>query len=326
MKMDLWTGIIILVLYSAAHYNLLDPSRQTQMISRARDVMLDGKVGIYNAYPMDYQNLIDYLKFSGNEAGSPYYYFNGGIWPQGNAWYALALISEGKQKEAFDFLLETMTVKGIMRGPNGQPAMYEVRNANRDSPSEYGSVDKPQFMWAGAWYLYALYRLLGMQEDHWNLSFLSKGSDLNVACTYGVYLHGRKVEVSVSGKGEVIEHLAYSGKTFYSAVVPEEFPAVENISITMGSVPAHPYLKTTEAALLSVSYDPRMKKMNLKLKAFANHHNQTTIITLSDIKTVYSDNSGLVSDWEVRKQENYSEVMIRSIHQERIQNLWIEFL
>jgi hypothetical protein len=230
------------------------------------------------------------------------------------------------QREARDFLLRTMTVKGIMRGPNGQPAMYEVRNANRNSPTEYGSVDKPQFMWAGAWYLYALYRLLGMQEDHWNLSFLTKGSDLNVACTYGVYLHGQKVEVSVSGQGEVIEHLTYSGKTFYSAVVPSEFPAVETISVRMGSVPTQPYLKSTEAALLAVSYNPSIKEMNLKLKAFTNHQNQTTIITPSNIKTVHSDNSGLVLDWEEKKLENYSEVTIRSTHRESILNLWIEFL
>jgi hypothetical protein len=310
----------------AAHYDLLDPSRQTQMISRARDVMLDEKVGIYNAYPMDYQNLIDYLKFSGNEAGAPYYYFNGGIWPQGNAWYALALISDGNQKEAWDFLLKTMTVKGVMRGPNGQPAMYEVRNANRNSPNEYGSVDKPQFMWAGAWYLYALYRLLGMQEDHWNLSFLTEGSDLNVNCTYGVYLHGRKVEVSVSGQGEVIEQLKYSGTTYYSAVVPEEFPAVEAISVKMGTVPAHPYLKSTNAALLSVTYDPSVKQLNLKLKAFTNHQNQTTIITPSKIKTIHSDSSGSVLDWVETKQKKYSEVTISSKHRKRILNLWIEFL
>jgi hypothetical protein len=309
----------------AAHYDLLDPSRQTQMISRARDVMLDEKVGIYNAYPMDYQNLIDYLKFSGNEAGAPYYYFNGGIWPQGNAWYALALISEGNQKEAWDFLLKTMTVKGVMRGPNGQPAMYEVRNANRNSPNEYGSVDKPQFMWAGAWYLYALYRLLGMQEDHWNLSFLTNGSDLNVTCTYGVYLHGRKVEVSVSGQGEVIEQLEYSGMTYYSAVVPEEFPAVETISVKMGTVPAHPYLKSTNAALLSVTYDPSVKKLNLKLKAFTNHQNQTTIITPLKIKTIHSDSSSSVLDWVETKQKKYSEVTISSKHRKRILNLWIEF-
>lgn len=310
----------------AAHYDLLDPVHQTQMISRARTIMIDDKVGIYNAYPMDFANLIDYLKFSGNEAGLPYYYFNGGVWPQGNAWYALALISDGRQKEARDFMLETMTVKGVMRGPNGQPAMYEVRNADRDHPAVYGSVDKPQFMWAGAWYLYTLYQLLGMQEDQWNLAFLTKGSDLNIACDYDVYLHGRKVEISVSGEGKVIERLAYSGNPFYSAVVPEEFPMVDKISVQLGSVPTYPYLKTTNSTLLSVTYDASQKKMNLRLKAFANHQNQSTIITPSDIKTVYSDNSGLIVDRTENKLENYSEITIKSKHRERILNLWIEFL
>jgi hypothetical protein len=130
----------------------------------------------------------------------------------------------------------------------------------------------------------------------------------------------------VSGQGEVIEHLACSGKTFYSAVVPEEFPDVEKISIRMGSVPTHPYLKTTNGALESVAYDSSKKVMNLKVIAYANHQNQTIIITPSDIKTVHSDNSGLVSDWVVKKQGNYSEVTIRSKHRDRMLNLWIEFL
>jgi len=165
-----------------------------------------------------------------------------------------------------------------------------------------------------------------MQEDNWNLSFLTKGSDLDITCTYTVFLHGQQVEISVSGQGDVIEHLTYSGKTYYSAVVPEEFPLVETIVVKMGSVPTHPYLKTTTSSLLAVAYDPGLKKMYLKLKAFPNHQNQTTIITPSDIKSVYCDNSGSILDQVEEKMENYSEVTITSKHVERIYNLWIEFL
>ena len=125
---------------------------------------------------------------------------------------------------------------------------------------------------------------------------------------------------------KLIERLAYSGNPFYSAVVPEEFPMVDKISVQLGSVPTYPYLKTTNSTLLSVTYDASQKKMNLRLKAFANHQNQSTIITPSDIKTVYSDNSGLIVDRTENKLENYSEITIKSKHRERILNLWIEFL
>ena len=32
-----------------------------------------------------------------------------------------------------------------MAGPNGQPAMYEVRNGNDNDKTVYGTVDKPKF-------------------------------------------------------------------------------------------------------------------------------------------------------------------------------------
>jgi glycogen debranching enzyme len=50
---------------------------------------------------MDLYLLIDYMKFAGNGAGDPYHYANGGIWPHGNACYALALINNGLNKDAF---------------------------------------------------------------------------------------------------------------------------------------------------------------------------------------------------------------------------------
>ena len=31
-----------------------------------------------------------------------------------------------------------MTLEGIIKGPNGQPAMYEVRTPDKENPSIYG--------------------------------------------------------------------------------------------------------------------------------------------------------------------------------------------
>ena len=57
-------------------------------------------------------------------------------------------MADGKKDEALKFIKNVMTVKGVMEGPNGQPAMYEVRNANFNDSINYGTVDKPQFLWA----------------------------------------------------------------------------------------------------------------------------------------------------------------------------------
>lgn len=90
----------------ASHFNLLDQKRKEELNSTAEKILLDKNVGVYSVFPMDFQKLIDYLKFQGNEAGEQGYYINGGVWPHGNAWYALSLISAGKRKEALDFIKE----------------------------------------------------------------------------------------------------------------------------------------------------------------------------------------------------------------------------
>ncbi|RJP65815.1 MAG: hypothetical protein C4539_12480 [Ignavibacteriales bacterium] len=142
----------------AAHFNLIDADKKKELVKTAAEKLLDPQLGIYVVYPMDFHKLIEYLKFAGNEAGDKYKYINGGIWPHGNAWYALALISIGEREKAVEFIKQTMTIDGIINSPNGQPAMYEYRNSNPDLKFR-GKVDKPQFMWAAGWYLYLIYNL-----------------------------------------------------------------------------------------------------------------------------------------------------------------------
>ncbi len=142
----------------AAHFNLINDEKKKELVKTAAEKLLDEQLGVYVVYPMDFHKLIEYLKFAGNEAGDKYKYINGGIWPHGNAWYALALISVGEKEKAIDFIKRTMTINGIINSPNGQPAMYEYRNSNPDMEFR-GKVDKPQFMWAAGWYLYFIYSL-----------------------------------------------------------------------------------------------------------------------------------------------------------------------
>ena len=47
-----------------------------------------------------------------------------------------------KKKEALDFVKKNLTVKGIMNGPNGQPAMYEYRVAKKNDPEVYAAIAK----------------------------------------------------------------------------------------------------------------------------------------------------------------------------------------
>jgi hypothetical protein len=145
----------------AAHFNTIGSDKINELVNTASGILLDPKLGLYTVYPMDFQNLGEYLKLVGNEAGDPHKYINGGIWPHGNAMYALALIAAGKRDEAINFMKTTMTLDGIINSPNGQPALYEYRNSNKNNPAEYGKVDKPQFMWAAGWYLYCIYELYG---------------------------------------------------------------------------------------------------------------------------------------------------------------------
>jgi hypothetical protein len=143
----------------AVYFGLLNEERSDKLLTTAKKYLLDENIGVYTVYPMDFHTLTDFFKFSGNEAGDPHKYANGGIWPHCNAFYALALIKRGRKEEALNFIKTTMTIDGIINSPNGHPAMYEYRNSNKHNPQEYGQIDKPQFMWAAGWYLYCLYEL-----------------------------------------------------------------------------------------------------------------------------------------------------------------------
>jgi hypothetical protein len=143
----------------AVVFDMLDEQKAKELVHTAENKLLDEKLGVYTIYPMDFHKLIDFYKFSGDEAGAPFKYINGGIWPHSNAWYFLSLLKIGEKEKAEKFLKRTMTLDGIINSPNGQPAMYEYRNSNYTSPAEYGKVDKPQFMWAAGWYMYCVYSL-----------------------------------------------------------------------------------------------------------------------------------------------------------------------
>lgn len=307
----------------ASHYNLLNDEKSKKLINTASEKLLDPRIGIYSVYPMDFQNLINYLKLNGNEAGDPYYYINGGIWPHGNAWYALGLIKNNKKLKALKFIKRTMTLDGIINSPNGQPAMYEYRVSDKSNPNVYGKIDKPQFMWAGAWYLYSLYNLFGIYENDWNISFNPYLYDNQKNCEFTLTLDGKEILVNISGKGRTIKNIFYDNEEKYSAVVPSEVKNIKNIKIILGELET-PLLKSSNSILKKCSYDEKNKKMIINLSSFEDHN--VNSIILSHIKPRFVElNKNKIDTWKSLKKDNYFETEINFKQNNDIDEIIIQY-
>lgn len=255
----------------AAHYGLADTSRIREVIATAQDKIVDPKIGVYTVYPMDFQELIGYLNLVGNEAGDAHTYLNGGIWPHGNAWYAMALIAAGMRDEAADHIRTTMTVKGVMDSPNGYPAMYEYRVSDKSNPARYGKIDKPQFMWAAGWYLYSLYQLNGIRETEWNIRFDPYLGDAGRPVAFDLMSAGKELSVRISGDGSRLGHVLIDGTPSASAVLPGaaiDGPGV--VDIRMGALDA-PMLMRLGAVLNDARYDARSKRLSVGYTSFVGH-------------------------------------------------------
>ena len=234
----------------AVAYGMLDPARRDTMLATARRELLDAQVGIRNAMPADFHQLRDVYHFQEGEVGAPYLYMNGGVWPQGIAWYALALLAADRPDDARSVLERYLSLDGIRRSPNGQPAFFEYRNADPTSPA-YGAIDKPTFLWAGGWYLHVLYQLAGVRESPWNLSFsphLPKGFE---GVAYDLAVVGVQSRVSWSGTGPTFRRILVDGVAVPSAVLTG--PA-SRIELERGK-PSAPYLAAASCVVEHVGLD-----------------------------------------------------------------------
>lgn len=305
----------------AAHFNLLNYEKKEKLIDAAAANLLDPEIGIYNVYPMDFNELQSYLELLPNEAGEPFYYANGGVWPHGNAWYALGLISTGKNHEAFEFIKRNMTVMGIMNGPNGQPAMYEYRIAKKDDTSVYGIVDKPQFLWAGGWYLYALYHLLILNENDWNLSITpySAGSLKNQKFTLDYF--GEKKLILIDEKSNEWNSIVYGDKTLPTTILPAFSNTSDTIMVLTSSLPI---LKYTNAVLNQIGYNKEEKILECKLLAFPGHKNKTSILSSAEPVRILIDKNEH-KDFVVKKINNRYLISFEFIHSKRESEIKIEF-
>ncbi|MFA3784098.1 hypothetical protein ABRY23_13645 [Melioribacteraceae bacterium 4301-Me] len=258
----------------AAHYGLIDGRKITNMIETANKKIVDKKVGVYTVYPMDFDKLGEFWHFAGNEAGDKFYYLNGGIWQHSNSWYALALIADDKKENAAQFIKNVMTIDGIMNGPNGQPAMYEVRNGNFNDPKVYGTIDKPQFMWAAGWYLYSLYYLFGLNDNEWNIEFNPYLLEDQQHCFFDLQINNKLVKVEVAR--DKLQKIRINGADVNSLIIPNRIKDIKKIELTIGKLET-PLLKTTTSVLKSCTFHKRTNEMKIILQAFKGHNNKTVI-------------------------------------------------
>lgn len=234
----------------SAYYGLLSPERSKILLETARTELLEENIGIYNAMPMDFHELIDVYKFNGMESGEPFYYFNGGVWNQGNAWYALALIQSGMLEEAENALSRYLSLGGILNSPNGQPSFYEYRITDPNS-EHYGEIDKPTFLWMGGWYLNVLYQLAGVRENSWNMSFSPEHSKSFEEAEYDLSVAGELCRIKISGEGQWFKNIVIDGKQTASAVL---MGPAKNVRLERGN-PKIPYVASINCDLIFADFN-----------------------------------------------------------------------
>jgi hypothetical protein len=243
----------------ATYYNLLDHDKKTILLQTAKDTLLDKNIGVRNVVPPDFHELVSIYKFKDMEAGLPYIYFNGAVWPQCNAWYVLGLLANDQPNEAREVLKKYLTLEGIRASPNGQPAFFEHRITNPRS-KRYGEIDKPTFLWAGGWYLNALYQMAGLRENPWNIFFNPLQPDNFEKVAYDLMLYGETCRVKWQGKGDYLRNIYVDGTRSYSAV---PIAAAKIIELQRG-IPESPYLAAANCLIQQVIYKAAQNKLSIE--------------------------------------------------------------
>ncbi|MDZ7374245.1 MAG: hypothetical protein ONB23_09785 [candidate division KSB1 bacterium] len=263
----------------AAHLGLLDSAKVQRLVRTAQDYLVDSSLGVRNVWPADFHRLVEAYRLNGLEAGPPYSYLNGGIWPHGNAWYCLALDGIGKRDEGVRYLTRWAAVRAIQQSPGGQAAMFEYRVADRENPDLYGRVDKPQFTWAAGWFLYATYWLYGVREHAWNVyldPWLPEGQSRFEAT---VWIRGRPVTIRVLGKGPHVERIFFDGRPEHTLVLPLSPSPPEEIRIVLGTV-REPYLQHATAAVRFARWISKPhRELRLCLAAYPGHRSEAVILS-----------------------------------------------
>ena len=261
----------------APMYGALNKERSLRLLATAEKEIVDPRIGVRIVAPTDFNtdSVISYYKLLGNEAGAPYAYANGGVWPHSTAWYIFALQSCGRTDEAVEYLKRTLSLDGIAQSPKGQPAMYEYRFADTSSP-EFGKIDKPSFLWAGGFYLNVLYRLFGVTDNEWNLSVSrprpSHYDSADFSLAFGV-----QKNILIQGKGETLRSWTDGDVNVSSLVFPLDEVQSTQSKIEFGGI-ANPYLESINAILYSAQYVSKSNSLECEISSFKGHAVTATIV------------------------------------------------
>ncbi len=269
-------------------YGVLNSDRSEQLLTTAQKELVDQRIGVRIVAPPDFHtdSMISYFKLLGNEAGAPYVYANGGVWPHSTAWYILALQASGKTDEAVQFFKRTLTLDGIAQSPMGQPAMYEYRFADTSSV-EFGKIDKPSFLWAGGFYLNVLYRLFGVSENEWNLSAStprpSNFDSANFSLAFGL-----QKNILIKGNGKTLHSWISGGKNVSSVIFPLDAVQSTQCEINFG-VAGNPYLESINAILYTAKYAEKTRSLDCIFSSFQGHAITAKIIGAKKAKKILLD-------------------------------------
>lgn len=258
----------------AGVFGLLEPDQHRTLLETAQRELLNPHIGIRNAMPPDFHELIDVYKFNGMEMGEPYYYFNGGVWPQGTIWYVLALLSANQPDLGLEALKQFLTLDGIRNSPNGQPSFYEYRMTDPNA-ANYGQIDKPTFLWFGGWYLYTLYHLVGVRENPWHVSFSAHGPAKWDSIAYEMILDGQRCQVISRGTGEFFEAIRWDGEPVASAVVTRPARQIELIR----GEPRQPYLAASDLPISKVHYDADQATLIVNLNGLPDQRGEVSVVS-----------------------------------------------
>jgi glycogen debranching enzyme len=269
-------------------YNVLEQRKSKELLATASKQLLREPVGVMVVAPPDFHtdSMRTFFKFVGNEAGDPYIYANGGVWPHANAVYALALNATGRTEEALKFVKSMMTLDGIAASPNGLPAMYEYRMSDPTS-KDFGKIDKPSFMWAAGFYLNVLYALSGFQDNEWNLSLAGK-LPLPLSRVQCSYTFGSMHDVSIEGKASKLKSLQSDGNEIASLVLPNSVMNNHALNIRYGS-PTRPYLEQLNAIVDSIWLNRDATRMEIVLSSFRGHQIVMKVVALRNPIRIMAD-------------------------------------
>lgn len=278
----------------AVDYNLLDNDKASALVQTAQKELVDENLGVRTAMPADFDRLLDIYKFKEGEVGSPYAYINGAVWAQTTAWYILALINLGKVDLAKECLDKYSTLNGISQSPNGQPSFFEYRFSDPSS-SSYGKIDKPNFMWAGGWYLNSLYHLMGASENEWNVSVSPNVPTGFENMKYDLTSNGEWSAVTWAGKGNYFRKITVDGKAFPSAILTRR---AKRIHVERG-FPTAPYLEAASCIVNKVNSLNHSGTLEIQLQGLVGQKASITIVSPKPVKKALLETgdftSGVVS-------------------------------